>query len=115
MNALFPVHATTLDIIVHVAVTFLPEQSEPDRGRWFWAYHIRIENRSDESAQLLSRHWRITDATGRVSLVDGDGVVGVADEALVGRVALGEVCERARGVGDGEVATAAAAVDEGID
>ena len=55
--ALFPFHATTRDIGVHVAVTYLPEQSEPDRGRWFWAYHIRIENRGDQPAQLLTRHW----------------------------------------------------------
>ena len=52
MNALFPLHATTRDIIVHVAVTFLPEQSEPDRGRWFWAYHIRIENQGEQPVQL---------------------------------------------------------------
>ena len=76
MNALFPLHATTRDIIVHVAVTFLPEQSEPDRGRWFWAYHIRIENQGDQPVQLLTRHWIITDGRGGEHRVDGDGVVG---------------------------------------
>ncbi|BBF70471.1 Co2+/Mg2+ efflux protein ApaG [Sphingomonas bisphenolicum] len=76
MNALFPFHATTRDIIVHVAVTFLPEQSEPDRGRWFWAYHIRIENQGDQPVQLLTRHWIITDGRGAQHMVDGDGVVG---------------------------------------
>lgn len=76
MNALFPFHAATRDIIVHVAVSFLPEQSEPDRGRWFWAYHIRIENQGDQPVQLLTRHWIITDGRGGEHRVDGDGVVG---------------------------------------
>ena len=76
MNALFPFHATTRDITVHVAVTFLPEQSEPDRGRWFWAYHIRIENIGSQPVQLLTRHWIITDGRGAQPRVDGDGVVG---------------------------------------
>jgi ApaG protein len=76
VNALFPFHATTRDVIVHVAVTFLPEQSEPDRGRWFWAYHIRIENQGDQPVQLLTRHWVITDGRGAQHRVDGDGVVG---------------------------------------
>ena len=76
VNALFPFHATTRDITVHVAVTLLPEQSEPDRGRWFWAYHIRIEKIGDEPVQLLTRHWIITDGRGRQHSVEGDGVVG---------------------------------------
>ncbi len=76
MNALFPFHATTRDITVHVAVTFLPEQSEPERGRWFWAHHIRIENGGDEPVQLLTRHWIITDGRGAQHKVEGDGVVG---------------------------------------
>ncbi len=76
VNALFPFHATTRAINVHVAVTFLPEQSEPDRGRWFWAYHIRIENDGDQPIQLLTRHWIITDGDGKVEEVRGPGVVG---------------------------------------
>ncbi|MEJ7927765.1 Co2+/Mg2+ efflux protein ApaG [Sphingobium sp. AN641] len=76
MNPLFPFHATTRDIIVHVAVTYLPEQSEPDRGRWFWAYHIRIENQGTEPVQLLTRSWVITDGRGAQHKVQGDGVVG---------------------------------------
>ena len=76
MNALFPFHAKTQDIIVHVAVSFLPEQSEPDRGRWFWAYHIRIENGSARTIQLLTRHWIITDGRGARHSVEGEGVVG---------------------------------------
>ena len=63
-------------ITVRVAVNFLPEQSRIEAGKWFWVYHIRIENGSDETVQLLTRHWRITDGRGMVNFVDGDGVVG---------------------------------------
>ncbi len=73
---LFPYEATTHDITVRVSVNFLPEQSEPDRARWFWAYHIRIENNGDDTVQLLTRTWQITDARGYVQQVHGDGVVG---------------------------------------
>lgn len=76
MNALFNAAATTNDVTIRVAATFLPEQSQPERGRWFWAYHIRIENHRDEPVQLLTRHWKITDGNGYVSLVEGEGVVG---------------------------------------
>ena len=44
IGALFPDAATTGDVTVRVSASYLPEQSEPARGRWFWAYHIRIEN-----------------------------------------------------------------------
>jgi ApaG protein len=74
--ALFPYEATTRGLIVRVSVNFLPEQSEPDRSRWFWAYHIRIENEGDDTVQLLTRTWYITDARGYVQQVHGDGVVG---------------------------------------
>ena len=63
-------------ITVRVAVNFLPEQSRIEAGKWFWVYHIRIENDSDEVVQLITRHWRITDGRGAVNFVDGDGVVG---------------------------------------
>jgi ApaG protein len=63
-------------ITVRVAVNFLPEQSRIEAGKWFWVYHIRIENDSDETVQLMTRHWRITDARGAVNFVEGDGVVG---------------------------------------
>lgn len=76
MKSLFPFFAETDDIVVRVSVSYLPEQSEPDRGRWFWAYHVRIENDGDDSVQLLSREWRITDGRGMIHLVEGEGVVG---------------------------------------
>ena len=76
MKALFKEEAETRGIIVRVSASYLPEQSEPDRGRWFWAYHIRIENESPVTVQLLARHWVITDGRGGRHSVEGEGVVG---------------------------------------
>lgn len=76
MKALFPNAATTDGVTVRVSVSYLPEQSEPERGRWFWAYHIRLENEGTETVQLLTRHWVITDGRGARHSVEGEGVVG---------------------------------------
>lgn len=76
MKELFQHAAVTNGVTVRVAVNFLPEQSRIEAGKWFWVYHIRIENGSDRPVQLLTRHWRITDGRGMVNLVEGDGVVG---------------------------------------
>ena len=76
MKSLFSSEAETRGITVRVSVSFLPEQSEPDRGRWFWAYHIRIENDGPMTVQLLTRHWIITDGRGAKHSVEGEGVVG---------------------------------------
>lgn len=76
MKALFPFAAETRGITVRVAVSFLAEQSDPEQGRWFWAYHIRVENDGSQTVQLLTRHWLITDGRGARHRVDGDGVVG---------------------------------------
>lgn len=76
MKQFFPHAATTDGVTVRVAVSYLPEQSEPRRGRWFWAYHIRIENESARAVQLLTRHWVITDGRGARHSVEGEGVVG---------------------------------------
>ena len=76
MKEFFPHAATTDGVTVRVSVSYLPEQSEPRRGRWFWAYHIRIENDSDRAVQLLTRHWVITDGRGARHSVEGEGVVG---------------------------------------
>ncbi|WP_374945044.1 Co2+/Mg2+ efflux protein ApaG [Sphingomonas sp.] len=76
MKALFPYHETTRGVTVRVAVSYLAEQSEPERGRWFWAYHIRIENDGDAAVQLLTRHWVIIDGRGARHTVEGEGVVG---------------------------------------
>ncbi|MGN7999177.1 Co2+/Mg2+ efflux protein ApaG [Sphingomonas sp. 22176] len=76
MKALFTDEATTRGVVVRVSVSYLPEQSEPHRGRWFWAYHIRIENEGAVAVQLLTRHWIITDGRGLRHTVEGEGVVG---------------------------------------
>jgi len=76
MKSFFHFAETTDDVTVRVSVTFLPEQSDIDSKRWFWAYHIRIENHRDIAVQLLTRHWRISDERGGLHHVDGEGVVG---------------------------------------
>ncbi|WP_088311329.1 Co2+/Mg2+ efflux protein ApaG [Novosphingobium sp. B 225] len=76
MKELFQHAAVTQGITVRVAVNFLPEQSRIEAGKWFWVYHIRIENGSDQTVQLISRFWKITDGRGMVNHVEGDGVVG---------------------------------------
>jgi ApaG protein len=73
---LFPHEAVTGDLTVRVAVSYLAEQSAPASGRWFWSYHIRIENHGTASVQLLARSWTITDGRGAVHEVRGEGVVG---------------------------------------
>jgi ApaG protein len=68
--------SVTHDISVSVEPIYLDHQSEPELGRYVWAYRILIENGSDETVQLQSRYWRITDQNGRVEEVRGPGVVG---------------------------------------
>lgn len=80
MNAslaiLFPYAAETNGVTVRVSVSFLSEQSSPARGRWFWSYHIRVENGLYQEVQLLTRRWIITDGRGARHQVEGEGVVG---------------------------------------
>ena len=68
--------ATTRGIRVEVESVFVPERSDPAEKRWFFAYKIRITNEGSETAQLLSRHWIITDGDGDAEEVRGPGVVG---------------------------------------
>ena len=67
---------TTRSITITVKPYFLEEQSTPADNHYFWAYHVHIENGGGERVQLLRRHWRITDALGRMQEVEGEGVVG---------------------------------------
>ena len=76
MKALFPYAAVTGGVTVRVAVSYLPEQSQPSHGRWFWSYHIRIENDGETPVQLLTRQWIILDGRGGRHEVEGEGVVG---------------------------------------
>jgi ApaG protein len=68
--------ATTHSITVTVEPTYLEERSSPAENHYVWAYKVRIENKGGETVQLRRRHWRITDAIGRVQEVRGPGVVG---------------------------------------
>jgi ApaG protein len=64
------------EICIEVATDYVDDQSEPDVGRYVFAYTITISNKGSVPAKLLSRHWLITDANGKVQEVRGDGVVG---------------------------------------
>lgn len=66
----------TREIEISVNTSYIEAQSEPDDFHFVWAYHIRIENKGEETVQLLRRHWHITDSQGRVQEVKGEGVVG---------------------------------------
>ncbi len=68
--------AVTRNIAVKVTPRFIAEKSSPENGYFFWAYTIEIANMGDNTVQLKTRHWRITDALGRVQEVRGAGVVG---------------------------------------
>lgn len=65
-------HEITIDVLTQ----YLPEQSDPDAGRYFFIYTISVTNSGTVAAQLISRHWIITDAAGKVDEVRGLGVVG---------------------------------------
>ncbi len=64
------------DIRIQVTTSYIDDQSEPDSDRYVFAYSITISNSGDVAAKLISRHWVITDANGKVQEVNGDGVVG---------------------------------------
>ncbi|MBM3607784.1 MAG: Co2+/Mg2+ efflux protein ApaG [Alphaproteobacteria bacterium] len=68
--------SVTHNIQVEVEPEYLADRSEPGQGHFFWAYHISITNLGPIEAQLTHRHWRITDANGRLEEVRGPGVVG---------------------------------------
>ena len=67
---------TTDGIRIRVNPRYHPEQSDPAGGFWFFSYSVLIENVGDRPAQLVSRVWVITDATGKQEHVSGLGVVG---------------------------------------
>jgi ApaG protein len=68
--------AVTRNIEVTVQPRFIPDRSSPKNGYYFWAYTITIANQGDETVQLKTRYWLITDATGKRQEVRGPGVVG---------------------------------------
>lgn len=68
--------AVTHGIGVDVLCRYEPQQSDPTNGLWFFVYQITIRNLGDRTVQLMSRHWQITNAHGKVEHVRGAGVVG---------------------------------------
>jgi ApaG protein len=68
--------AVTRNIRVHVDSQYDPRRSRPSQNQWFFLYTVRLTNEGSETVQLISRHWIITDAMGKVEEVRGPGVVG---------------------------------------
>lgn len=67
---------TTKGVKVTAIPHFLPEHSAPEDDHFVWAYTIELENYGAEQVQLISRHWKITDAQGLTQEVRGPGVIG---------------------------------------
>ena len=67
---------TTRGVRVEVRTAYVPERSSPADSQYFFAYRIRISNVGEETVQLLSRHWVISDGEGHMEHVRGPGVVG---------------------------------------
>lgn len=63
-------------IDVSITTRYLPEQSQPQQNRFAFAYDVTIANHGELAAQLISRHWLITDGNGQVQEVRGAGVIG---------------------------------------
>jgi ApaG protein len=76
MEELHSYNETTNGVNVTVYPIYLEGQSIPSNNHFLWAYHVRIENRNDQTIQLRGRHWHIIDALGRKQEIRGGGVVG---------------------------------------
>lgn len=72
----FTSEAETRDVRVHVTSRFSPEHSNPEQKRWFFLYTVEITNEGRDTVQLLSRHWIVENADGKIEEVRGPGVVG---------------------------------------
>ena len=72
-------------IDIHVQTQYIANQSEPNENRYAFAYTITIANAGSAAAQLVTRHWLITDANGKVQEVRGPGVVGEQPRLLPGQ------------------------------
>jgi ApaG protein len=72
-------------IRIEVQSLYLPHQSKPEENHFVFSYTISISNIGSESAQLMTRHWLITDADGHKQEVHGDGVVGEQPEIKPGK------------------------------
>jgi len=73
---MFTSEAITRSIRVRVQSRYAADQSQPQSSQWMFLYTVEISNEGDETVQLLTRHWIITDGTGHTEEVRGPGVVG---------------------------------------
>lgn len=71
-------------ITVEAVAEYLPEESAPEASRYVFAYRVVIANEGPRDAQLLTRHWWVTDGNGEVQEVHGSGVVGRQPHIAVG-------------------------------
>jgi ApaG protein len=97
-------HVMPHRIVVDVATNYVEDQSDPREKRYVFAYTITIRNEGDVPARLLTRHWIITDANGKVQEVRGEGVVGEQPHLKPGqgfRYSSGAVLETPVGVMQG--------------
>jgi len=103
------------EVKIQVATQYVDDHSEPEIDRYVFAYTITIENCSNVATRLLSRHWVITDANGKVQEVTGDGVVGeqpMLDPGETYRYSSGTVLETPVGAMQGSYRMHA---DDGFD
>ena len=75
-QATFTSEAVTRQIRVSVTAEYAPARSTPADSQWFFLYTITITNEGPDAVQLVTRHWIITDGTGKIEEVQGPGVVG---------------------------------------
>lgn len=73
---MFTSEAVTRGVRVAVVSEYSQDRSRPDQQQWFFLYTITVTNQGQETVQLISRHWIITDGNGHVEEVKGPGVVG---------------------------------------
>lgn len=75
-----------IDFQITTTTVYVESESAPDQSRYFFAYKISIKNAGQMGAQLMSRHWIITDAMGHLEEVTGPGVVGLQPRIQAGQV-----------------------------
>jgi ApaG protein len=68
--------STSSEFRIETSVTYIAKESRPESSYYFFSYRIRVSNKGSQTAQLLSRHWIITDGQGHVEEVRGPGVIG---------------------------------------
>lgn len=79
------VAAETEGIVVEVQSVYLQSHSDPDEPRYVFAYTVHLKNKGEATATLVSRHWIITDASGKYEEVRGPGIVGETPELEPGQ------------------------------